>query len=380
MKTSLLELLICPNTRRPGFEVYPTRVVREGRILPHGGAELRPADEIDAGWLISTDGRFAYPIAHGVLSMLSDEDVDLREFESHFAATPGGWPARVATAVEGTRARLCRRTGTDDGTWNRAEMNYYDNKVDTPEKRAAMARNIAETYLPHIFLPRDKIILGPIRPGIAGQTLVEIGCGNARTIARLMPPAGHGYRYVGLDIAFWRAVVAKQACPEGEFIQASAFNLPLKSACADVGISFGMLHHLPRPIEGLVELNRTMKQQAALGIHEPIVTRKIVTGRFKSLESAMETYQHSDHDGEVDLDEMMAELRSLGYTVKRRMFLASPFRTAAEAAIRRVAPGALKSPGFIGLSMRTDQVLIHTICRLSAFLKPRGVIMLLERR
>ena len=189
-----------------------------------------------------------------------------------------------------------------------------------------------------------------------------------------MPPDEHKYRYIGSDISFWRLVVAKSACPEGEFIQANAFNLPLASECGNVGISFGMLHHLPRPIEGLRSLHRTLKSGACLAIHEPIVARKIIEGRFCKLELILQDYEHSEHDAEVDFGQFSGALDEMGYTVRHQEFLASPFRTLIESVTNRINRRILRSTTVYRALLAADRLCIHSICRLSELLAPRGVI------
>jgi len=139
--------------------------------------------------------------------------------------------------------------------------------------------------------------------------------------------------------------VAKQACPEGEFVQASALNLPLASGMADVGISFGMLHHLPDALAALRELDRVLKADSVIAMHEPIVTKKIVQGRFHWLQELLEEYAHSEHDGEVPLKAVLRELDRMSYRAIREHLLNTPFRTLAEILLRRVCPATCNPHG-----------------------------------
>ena len=381
MRITLLDQLICPNTHKPGFTAFAAKLRRGDETLTSvEHSAIGKEDEIVEGLLITADEQYAYPIRFDVLSMLSDEDIDLREYHEHLEALRPNLSPRFLEVGDRTAARLVSRQTSEDGDWNREEMKYYDSEVDTPEKRAAMCADIANTYLPHIFLPRQKHVIGPLLPAIEDKTVVEIGCGNARTITRLMPPGKHNYRYIGSDIAFWRLVVAKTVCPDGEFIQASAFNLPLATACAEVGISFGMLHHLPRPAEGLKDLHRSLKADSYLALHEPVVTKKILADRYKKLEALLQTYEHSDHDGEVDIEDFCNILNEMGYQVLRHEFLASPFRAVAETIANRLNGSILRSKVIYKVLFAVDRLCIRSICRVSNLFAPRGVILLAMHR
>ena len=300
MRSTLLPKLICPNSKSTSFVLYAAELLRNGQTIENVDNEsIMDSDDITLGYLIA-DQRFVYPIRYGVLSLLSDDDVDTKHFEeqiAHINQYSESWKELTEQNV----TRMKARQESQGGSWNRAEMRYYDDEVDTEEKRESMCDNIRDQDLPHIFIPREKHILGLVKPSIKAKLLVEIGCGNARTITRMMPPNQYDYQYIGTDISFYRLVVAKMACPQGEFVQASAFNLPFRDDIADVGISFGMLHHLPVPIEGVRDLNRVLKQKCELGIHEPIETEKIVVGKHPRIEAALATYDHSERDGEIDL-------------------------------------------------------------------------------
>ncbi|MGB7325669.1 MAG: class I SAM-dependent methyltransferase [Rubripirellula sp.] len=338
---------------------------------------IQESDEIVLGYLV-IDGRYVYPIRDSVLSLLSDEDVDVQHYQQHFDAINAIAPQWKSQA-DSNLQRIRESQESSDGDWNRAEMRYYDSEVDTDEKRIAMRDNIREKNLPHIFIPRDKFILRYVKPSIENKVVVEIGCGNARTVAKLMPPLEYKYDYVGTDIAFYRLVVAKMACSDGESVQASAFNLPLKNNIADVGISFGMLHHLPEPINGIRDLNRVLKENSVVGIHEPIETQKIVVGKLPKLEAALTTYEHSDRDGEIDLSAFSAELQSLGYDKIGMRLLASPFRSVANYVLQKTIPLLLHNGAVTSLIYSVDSLLIATVCKLSGKLKPRAVAMLYSR-
>ena len=175
-------------------------------------------------------------------------------------------------------------------------------------------------------------------------------------------------------------MAARLANPDGQFVQTSAFDLAIKSGCIDIGISFGMLHHLPRPVEGLAELNRTLKPESTLMFHEPVETPKIITGRYKKLEAALNTYSHSERDGEIDLGEVEQKLNQCGLRVASKNFLASPFQTAIEVVFRKVSPRLLSNNTFVRSVMFADYLFSSTFGRISKYLSPRAVVIVAVRR
>jgi len=383
MRKKLLNYLVCPNTGISGFTLFAARLIRGGvEIYRAVDSEIRDDDDVIEGYVISNDRQYIYPIRYGVLSMVSDADVDLVEYQAHISEIDKNSSYEVSTLAAQNFERMKTRRKSeksDTGDWNREEKSYYDADVDSGKKRKVMSDEIPVRYLPHIYLHRDKYILKPLKADIAGKTLVEIGCGNARTIIRLMAPEKFGYTFIGSDISFYRLVVAKIACPSAEFVQASAFNLPFKDSFADVGIAFGMLHHLPQPVEGVKDLNRILKEKAMLGLHEPVETKKIIDGRFPALVEKMGTYVHSERDGEINLPEFMQTLGALGYHQKRKVMLVSPFQSMVTAFLSKCAPSMLLSKPFYEVLITLDRLFIITVCRFAKVLHPRAVILLMER-
>ena len=215
-------------------------------------------------------------------------------------------------------------------------MRYYDAAVATEQDRELMVQAIQNRFTGRKFYTRKKIILDEFSKSMSGKLVLEIGCGTSRTIFRVLPPAQHGYRYVGLDISFYRLVVAKRLIPEGEFVQASALDLPFQDSVADLGLAFGAIHHLPRPIEALRHLDRVLKEDAQIGLHEPMQTPKLIEGRLSSVEKILMTYEHSEHDGDVDVAELTEFLSLNGYSDVRFHYSVTPFRTLVESLIRMI--------------------------------------------
>jgi len=259
-------------------------------------------------------------------------------------------------------------------------MRYYDDAVDTSDKREAMCHAVKTRYMGRTFYPRQRVILRECAKSIQDKLVLEIGCGTSRTIARLLPPKHHGYRYIGVDISFYRLVVAKRLLPEADFVQGSALDLPFQEGIADMGLALGALHHLPRPIETLRRLDRVLKDTAFLAVHEPIHTPKLIEGKLPFLERLFTTYQHSSHDGAICTKELMTFLADYNFSEVRAQFSITPFRTLAETCIRLMSSeSVLESKHLANVLYPADAVLVNTIGRFSSLLGPRAVTVMARR-
>jgi uncharacterized protein len=76
----LLEILVCPETKKPvhladdALMERVNRAVSEGRLVTRGGRTL--TERLEAG-LVRSDGRLLYPIQDGIPVMLIDEALPL---------------------------------------------------------------------------------------------------------------------------------------------------------------------------------------------------------------------------------------------------------------------------------------------------------------
>ena len=140
---------------------------------------------------------------------------------------------------------------------------------------------------------------------LRNSSVLEVGCGNARTLSKLLSPTNYGYEYFGIDVSFNRLLVAKEVIPEGEFIQCSALNLPFKECKFSVALALGALHHLESPLAGLKEICRVTTSDCQILIHEPIEKSKkfLDFSWSRHLKTNLESYEHSEHDNEIDLEE-----------------------------------------------------------------------------
>lgn len=381
MRKDLLEILRCPNGRGKRFEVFARALRREGRTLTDVEDGKILADDVETGYVVDADAGQLYPITDFVLSMLSDADADPAAEIPLLRKLLVGTPAPHAAAIEARLARLQALSPSEVGDWNREEMRYYDRDVETPEKRAAFLETIRRDPLWNIYLERksqliDNIGVTPVR------RVLEIGGGNSRTVSWIYPPREHRYSYVGTDISLQRLVLAKQVLPDGDFVQCSALNLPFRSNAFDLAIAFGVLHHLPDPVRGLRESFDKLRPSGEMLITEPIEKpgRLIPSsGSIKHLaEKVMLTYEHSEHDRELSVEEAMSMVRELGGTVRHRHFSGSVLRTVL-ARLLLAAERLNRSRDVWRAVIALDQTFVRIFCRQPNRLGPNAIFMIVRK-
>jgi ubiquinone/menaquinone biosynthesis C-methylase UbiE/uncharacterized protein YbaR (Trm112 family) len=356
--------------------------MRNGNLLNNiDHDQLLDEDDIKTGVIVAESSNTAYPIANYVGVMLSDADVDRGHHNILLSPLKDNVPASYNAAIQSTLGRIYGLNETDDGKWNREEMKYYDEAVSTPARQQAMLKSIQEENLWRIFIPRKKDMIDLIANAAKGQWLLEIGCGNSRTITRIFHPGQNGYNYLGTDISFKRLEVAKQALPGSDFLQASALNLPLKKDTFNVAISFGMLHHLPRPSEAIIEVNKTLKPGGYFTFHEPVYTsRKFSEKQSAVVRKIFRTYEHSDHDNKIELKEAMDCLKSLHHTIISIVPYNSIFRVMFEGVMNLISKKWLTRKTPVSLLLKTDNVLLRTIVKLSNKMGPQAAVVVSQKK
>jgi SAM-dependent methyltransferase len=306
----LVSLLRCPRTHGP-LDVFGVEVLRGGGLVRLAPEEkMEDDDDIILGLLLERDGEAVYPIVDSVASMLCQDDLDPLAFVGLLDRVAEHLPPSLAALAGAFSARIgCLGEDSASGRWNRGEMAFFDRDVDTPELREAFAARIRTEPLWSRYLPRETEIVARVRDRIAHKSVLEIGCGNSRTVSWLLPPARHGYHYVGTDVSFKRLLLARLVVPEGDFIQCSALRLPLATSSLDGVLSFGVLHHLPDPLAGVRESTRLVKPGGFFAFHEPIAKPRLMGGRLRG-------DRENEHDGEIDLDQVRGVLTENAFEIR----------------------------------------------------------------
>ena len=107
---------------------------------------------------------------------------------------------------------------------------------------------------------------------LAGQHIVEAGCGAAALARRLLERCP-GCRVTGLDVDL-RQLGRNLASPQPglRFVAAGAQAMPFAGASFDLALMLKSLHHVPRPLMGqaLDELARVLRPGGHLYVSEPV--------------------------------------------------------------------------------------------------------------
>lgn len=302
MKKRLLKKLMCPNFGTREFHVFGVEVERDGKMLSNiDHDQLKDMDDIKEGVVVDFKKSTAFPVSGYVLSMLCDEDVDLGHYRELFDRSDDIYPARYAKLINASLKRLAKVKTTEEGTWNREEMAYYDADVATPELRAAFLKQIETVPLWHIYLERGKHLVDKANFN-KDSSVLEVGCGNSRSMAWLARPRDIGLEYVGIDISWKRMILARAVLPEGDLVQASALRLPFADGAFTHTVAFSSLHHLPDHKAGIVDSLRVLQNNGQMLVHEPIKKKPILPeGKFNRLRNFISEYEHSEHDSEIDV-------------------------------------------------------------------------------
>lgn len=379
MKRSLLSLLRSPNDPRRSLRLFGCEVSRASGIASNLlEEEMAGGDEIVHGVLMDQSGSTAYPVSDSIALLLSDVDTDVDRHISLLESYRDSAPVEFRVAIDATVERLGRRVSSAEGQWNRQEMAYYDREVSTPEGRARVERDYRTKPVWGVLLPRSIYLVNPMQRELKGQWLLEVGCGGARTMSWLTTQNEYSGRYVGVDVSWPRLLIAKKLMPSGEFVQASALNLPFQDRVFGGILGFGVYHHPPDPLAGIEASLRKLAPGGLLGFHEPIDTPKLLTADSRLrpvVESLLVTYVHSEHDNEIPIESTLQLLDATGATVVTAYYSNSVIRAVTDR-ISSALPQRRLGRWAYRLTFALDGLAINTICRVSNRFGPRAVALL----
>lgn len=100
---------------------------------------------------------------------------------------------------------------------------------------------------------RDDFLASLPRPG---RLTLDVGCGEGR-VTRDLRALGH--RAVGVDQSPAMIAAAREADPEGEYVEADAAELPFEDGSADLVISFMALMDMDDMAGGVREMGRVLE-------------------------------------------------------------------------------------------------------------------------
>jgi ubiquinone/menaquinone biosynthesis C-methylase UbiE len=151
-----------------------------------------------------------------------------------------------------------------------------------------------------------------------GRLTLDVGCGEGR-VTRDLRALGH--RVVGIDAAPSMVAAAKEADPDGEYVVASAMDLPFEEGAADLVVAFMVLMDLDDMPAGLREMARVLAPGGVLVA--PVVHPLNSAGTFsprdgdESAEFVIDSYreQRRYHDS-FDRNGLQMTFHSIHFTLE----------------------------------------------------------------
>ena len=369
MHTHIVDLLICPNSNNAAPDIECIESDVDGK-------------RVVTGVIFFPSEKTAYPIEHGIGVMLSDEDTNAAHHQRLLNEIRDKVTQKSRSCIEATIDRLQNQEITDTGNWNREEMKYYDARneiIESPNQSPMSINNIIPDWN-RSFL-REKYIFRHIYSKIKNDYLVEIGCGTAKTVAKMLDPERFDYNYIGIEVSWQRLLHARAITKSGNFLQASAMNIPLKEGIIDVALAFGAIHHLADQRLAVDECNRILSPGGIFAFHEPIRTKKILpegSAARRIVEGITLEYEHSEHDDEIDYRDIREKLIENGFNIVREVYTSS-FIEIVFSKFAGIAPKPLKK-GIYRLKNSLDIFWNMSIGRLFPRIGPRGIILLARKR
>ncbi len=381
MRKKIKALLACPNCSNTSFKWFAYELIRNQQsLLSINDESIHEEDDIKYGVAVCFQCKTAFPIEDFVGIFLSNADADRGVHRKMLESRMKQSPAEIQNSIQSTLKNVYETGETEDGQWNREEMRYYDAEVDTVEQRLRMFNNMKTKPVWRIFIPRKRWIINTIAPHIKNKKVLEIGGGVCRTVYKLFNPDEFQFQYIGTDISFKRLMVAKMAMPGSDFIQASALNLPFKNNAFDCVLSFGMLHHLPRPEEALDHVNTKLAAGGFIGFHEPIIRPEFSPLVTRISRKIFRQYQHSEHDGKINLKKSQLVLKNSHHQLVTYREQISIVRAFAESLLGKFFKKQMNTRKAVQVLESVDRLFINTICRLSKKFGPNAVLVVTRRQ
>lgn len=379
MRMKVISILRCPNSKR-SLNVFGIEVLRNNRTIKRvEHSEMSEDDEIVEGILIDTNFEYVYPIEQSIAILLNKQDAQIETLTTALLRKEKELPSPYRELTNNSlKTYMLELSTLNCGNWNTDEMNFFDKDVFTEEIRNEFATRIQREPLFNRYIPRQKHIIRKISHDIQGKSLLEIGCGNARTIYWIMRPSVFNYKYLGIDISFKRLLLAKKMVPEGDYVQGSVLYLPFADDTFDVVISFGVLHHLSEPLKGLKSCACVIKMKGMIAFHEPILKKKLISKEMHIFFRFINSEKRNPHDGEIDLSRTLQLLKKSGFEILHKHQELSIIGTIAIYAISHL-PHSLQKKELFKWSQYIDQLFIQSFANISNRLGPSGVLLVARK-
>lgn len=140
-------------------------------------------------------------------------------------------------------------------------MSKPDEMGLTPEA----AQGYEQYFVPAIFAQWPPKIIEAAGLGESDQIL-EVGCGTGVLAREIIKQAGPDSSVTGLDLSESMLEVARSICPEVDFRQGNAMDLPFDDESFDTVIAPFMLMFVPDPVLAVSEMWRVLKPGGRLVI------------------------------------------------------------------------------------------------------------------
>ncbi|MBI3979858.1 MAG: class I SAM-dependent methyltransferase [Chloroflexi bacterium] len=221
-------------------------------------------------------------------------------------------------------------------------------------------------------MPRERHLIPFVRPDIRGKWLVDLGCGEATTVRRLLDPVQYRYHYVGADLSLNALRLARRRMA-GSFVQAATQEPPFRPHSFDALLLLGVLHHLPRHEEHVADLVRDqLKPGGHLLIHEGwLRPGPLPNGLVRRL--VPEESEHEDRVSRERLLALVAEQCAIIHVHDEY----SPVRTGLVLSLGGLME---RSAAVTELVLLADQIVIRTLGRVLPSLAAGAGLVVAQKR
>ncbi len=144
---------------------------------------------------------------------------------------------------------------------------------------AEAAQGYEQFFVPAIFDQWPSRIIEAAGVG-DGDRVLEVGCGTGVLAREVIKRVGTDGGVVGLDLSESMLGVARGICPDVDFRQGNAMDLPLDDESFDVAIASFVLMFVPDPVQAVGEMWRVLKPggRLVITVWEPLQQNPVYAG------------------------------------------------------------------------------------------------------